>query len=403
MQTVNIGQLIETSDNYLMKTYNRFPIAFVDAHDASLIDSEGKEYTDFLAGIAVNNLGYSNEKVKKAMIDQINSIIHTSNYFQIPTQTELAKVLCDNSFGDKAFFCNSGAEANEAAIKIARKYAYEKHGKQKHEIISASGSFHGRTLMTLNLTDNENYREGYGPHPAGFQFSTFNDCEDLKSSVNANTAAIVIEPIQGEGGVHPATTEFLQTAKELATSFDCALIFDEVQCGMGRSGQLFAYEHYQVEPDLMTLAKGLGNGVPIGAVIANKKYSDVLQAGSHGTTFGGNPLVTAAALAAVKEINQTNVLDDVQAKGRYFIKKLETLKAESIYIKEIRGRGLMIGMELTFNGDVIVKTMLDKGFVINCTQGNVLRFLPPFVITTAQIDDMLTNLTAVLAAEGASK
>ncbi|WP_373835988.1 aspartate aminotransferase family protein, partial [Jeotgalibaca arthritidis] len=249
--------VIKTADQYLMNTYSRQPIVFVDGFESTLIDSEGKHYTDFLAGIAVTNLGYSNEKVKSAMLQQANTLVHTSNLFHIEPQVALAKLLCDNSFADKAFFSNSGAEANEGAVKLARKRAYLTHGSEKNEIVAMKGSFHGRTLATMNMTDNAHYREGYGPHPSGFVFTPFNDSEALKQVVGQQTAAIILEPIQGEGGVYPATQEFLQTARQLADQYDCALIFDEIQCGMGRSGYMFAYEESAIEPDIITLAKTL--------------------------------------------------------------------------------------------------------------------------------------------------
>lgn len=396
MTNINMAELIADSEHYLMHTYNRFPVAFVDGHEATLIDSDGKEYLDFLAGISVVNLGYSNQNIKAAMTKQLETMIHTSNYFQIPSQTALAKALCENSFADKAFFCNSGAEANEAAVKIARKRAYQKYGSHKNEIIAVSGAFHGRTLMTLNITDNESYREGYGPHPLGFKFTPFNDVTALAASVNENTAGVILEPIQGEGGVYPASQAFLTAARALTEKYDCALIFDEVQSGMGRTGKLFAHEHYEVTPDIVSMAKGLANGIPIGAVLANAEYGKVLTPGSHGTTFGGNPLATAAALATVTEMLTTDILQQTKARGQYMLAKLATLQQSLPAIVSVRGLGLMIGLELNFNGSEIVAEMLGEGFVINCTQGNVLRFLPPFVITEAEIDKMIATLKQVI-------
>ena len=388
--------VIKTADQYLMNTYSRQPIVFVDGFESTLIDSEGKHYTDFLAGIAVTNLGYSNEKVKSAMLQQANTLVHTSNLFHIEPQVALAKLLCDNSFADKAFFSNSGAEANEGAVKLARKRAYLTHGSEKNEIVAMKGSFHGRTLATMNMTDNAHYREGYGPHPSGFVFTPFNDSEALKQVVGQQTAAIILEPIQGEGGVYPATPDFLQTARQLADQYDCALIFDEIQCGMGRSGYLFAYEELAIEPDIITLAKALANGLPIGAILAKGDYATTFQPGSHGTTFGGNPLATAAGKATVEELLKEGFLDTVKEKSHYMKKQLLNLQANQPLIKEVRGKGLLLGLELNSAGATIVQEMLAKGFIINCTQGTTLRFIPPLTISYDEIDAMVAALTDLL-------
>lgn len=391
--------VVTTSSSYLMNTYGRLPITLVYGYDATLVDSKGKEYTDFLAGIAVNNLGYSNERVKQAVHQQADALMHTSNLFHIQPQADLAQLLCEHSFATKAFFANSGAEANEGALKLARKRAYQKYGSQKNEVVAMNGSFHGRTLATLNVTDNEQYREGYGPHPTGFRFTSFNDVAALEAAVGENTAAIILEPIQGEGGVYPVAPVYLRKARELAEQYDCALIFDEVQCGMGRTGELFAYEHYGVEPDIMTLAKALGNGFPIGAVLAKGDYADTFSPGDHGTTFGGNPLATAVSLAVVKEILDSDLLQQATETGNYFLGRLNKLQQVSPLVKEVRGMGFLLGMELNIPGAGIVKAMLEKGFIINCTKGNVLRFLPPLIITKTEIDRMLAALGEVLAAE----
>lgn len=396
---VDKTKALTTNQDHLMNTYGRLPITLVYGYDATLVDSEGKEYTDFLAGIAVNNLGYSNEKVKQALYQQADALVHTSNLFHIRPQAELAQLLCEHSFSTKVFFGNSGAEANEGAIKLARKRAYKKYGSHKNEIIAMKGSFHGRTLATLNVTDNDHYREGYGPHPAGFRFAPFNDAAALEAAIGENTAAVILEPIQGEGGVHPVDPLYLERARELTEKFDCALIFDEVQSGMGRTGKLFAYEHYGVEPDIMTLAKALGNGVPIGAVLAKGDYAETFSPGDHGTTFGGNPLATAVSVATVKEMLESNLLQQAEATGNYFLKKLKELQVASPLVQEARGMGLLLGLELSIPGAGIVQAMLEQGFIINCTRGNVLRFLPPLIVTRAEIDRMITALGKTLAAE----
>lgn len=387
---------IEKTTQYVMHTYGRLPIDLVGGYGSTLIDSNGKEYTDFLAGIAVNNLGYSNEAVKEAAIQQSQALFHTSNLFHIESQADLAELLCEHSFAEKAFFCNSGAEANEGAIKLARKRAYKKYGPQKNEVVAMKGSFHGRTLATLNVTDNDHYREGYGPHPTGFIFTPFNDVTVFEQAIGEQTAAVILEPVQGEGGVHPVDLAFLQKVQQLTEKYDCALIFDEVQTGIGRTGKLFAHEHYGIEPDIMTLAKALGNGVPIGAVLAKGDYAETFAPGDHGTTFGGNPFVTAVAKAVVTEVVNKNISQQAAETGAYFKEKLTQMKQEIDVVKEVRGIGLLLGMELTIPGAGIVQEMLEKGFIINCTQGNVLRFIPPLIITQAEIDQMIESLTSVI-------
>lgn len=387
---------IEKTAQYVMHTYGRLPIDLVEGYGSTLIDSNGKEYTDFLAGIAVNNLGYSNEAVKEAAIQQAQALFHTSNLFHIESQADLAELLCQHSFAEKAFFCNSGAEANEGAIKLARKRAYKKYGPQKNEVVAMKGSFHGRTLATLNVTDNSHYREGYGPHPTGFIFTPFNDVTVFEQAIGEQTAAVILEPVQGEGGVHPVDLAFLQKVQQLTEKYDCALIFDEVQTGIGRTGKLFAHEHYGIEPDIMTLAKALGNGVPIGAVLAKGDYAETFAPGDHGTTFGGNPFVTAVAKAVVTEVVNKNISQQAAETGAYFKEKLTQMKQEIDVVKEVRGIGLLLGMELTIPGAGIVQEMLEKGFIINCTQGNVLRFIPPLIITQAEIDQMIESLTSVI-------
>lgn len=391
-----LKQIQEKNDKYLMNTYGRLPVNFVDGHEATLVDQDGNEYIDFVAGIAVCNLGYSNEKVKEAIINSANTITHTSNLFLNENQARAAELLCEYSFADKVFFSNSGAEANEGAVKIARRQAQSVYGKDKNEIIYASHSFHGRTLLTMNITDNEDYKKGYGPHPTGFIRVPFNDIDAVKDAISDKTAGVIVEPIQGEGGVYPADQSYLEELRELTKKYNAALIFDEVQTGMGRTGKLFAYEHYGVEPDIMTLAKGLGNGIPIGAILAKGVYADTLQPGSHGTTFGGNQLATAVAIAVTEEMLEKDIPHYAGEIGQYFIDQLNELKKSVDIIEDVRGKGLLIGVELSVPGGEVVPAMLERGYIINCTQGNVLRFIPPLVITKDEIDQMLIHLKDIL-------
>lgn len=385
-------EIEEKSNKYLMEIYGRFPLALEDGHDAVLIDSEGKKYDDFLSGISVCNLGYSNENVKKSMNEAIGKIIHTSNFFHVESQANLAEILCKNSFADKAFFCNSGGEANEAALKLAKKRAYNKHGDKKTEVIYLSRSFHGRTINTLNVTDSDKYIMGYWSRPENFILVNNEDLEGFKKAISDKTVAVILEPIQGEGGVNPIDESFLKEVRSLTEKYDAALVFDEIQCGMGRTGKLWAYENYGIEPDIMTLAKALANGVPIGAVLAKGDYGATFVPGDHGTTFGGNPLATSAGLAVMEELLNTDILSQVDEKGRYLKEKLESLAEKYPVCKEVRGMGLILGLELTKEGGQIVNKLLEKGIIINCTRGTILRFLPPFVITRGQIDRMIDLL-----------
>lgn len=385
-------EIEEKSDKYLMEIYGRFPLAIENGNDAVLVDSEGKEYDDFLSGISVCNLGYSNENVKKSMNEAIGKIIHTSNFFHVESQANLAEVLCKNSFADRAFFCNSGGEANEAALKLAKKRAYNKYGDKKTEVIYLSRSFHGRTINTLNVTDSDKYIMGYWSRPENFILVNNEDLEGFKKAISDKTVAVILEPIQGEGGVNPIDESFLKEVRSLTEKYDAALVFDEIQCGMGRTGKLWAYENYGIEPDIMTLAKALANGVPIGAVLAKGDYGATFVPGDHGTTFGGNPLATSAGLAVMEELLNTDILSQVDEKGRYLKEKLESLAEKYPVCKEVRGMGLILGLELTKEGGQIVNKLLEKGIIINCTRGTILRFLPPFVITRGQIDRMIDLL-----------
>ncbi len=394
---MQINELIALGEKVLMKTYGRFPISLVRGEGSKLYDSEGKCYLDFLAGIAVNSLGYGNETFVRTLQEQVAKLVHASNYFHIENQTLLAQQLVEHSVFDRVFFSNSGAEANEGAIKLARRYAFQHNGVEKSRIVAMSGSFHGRTLATLTITSNAAYREGCGPMPANFEFADFNDIESLAKVIDDDTAAVILEPVQGEGGVHPADPEFLRALRRICDEHGALLIYDEIQCGMGRTGKLFAYEHSGVAPDIMTLAKALGNGVPIGAILTSEEISTAFTPGSHGTTFGGNPLATAAGLAVMKEMIEQDLPGRAAETGEYFFAKLRELAEQFPCIVDIRGLGLMIGVELSFPGKSVVDALLERGFIVNCTAENVLRFVPPLIITLSEIDALIEALAQVLA------
>ena len=385
-------QWMELSEKVVAHTYNRFPILLVKGKGTRVWDKDGKEYLDFLAGLAVCNLGHCHPKVVKAIQEQAEKLIHISNFYYIEPQIELASLICQHSFAGRVFFCNSGAEANEGAIKLARKYAKEKVGEDRYEIITMERSFHGRTLATLTATAQEKYHKGYAPLVPGFKYVTFNDIEAARRAVDSKTCAILIEPIQGEGGVNIPSEGYLRALREICDANKILLVFDEVQVGMGRTGKLFAYEHYGIEPDLLTLAKSLAGGVPIGALLMKKETAEGFQPGDHASTFGGNPLATAAGVAALTALLEEGIVENCQRVGDYFLSKLKEMGSRFPFVKEVRGKGLILGMELKFEGASIVKAMMEKGFLINCTMGNVLRFLPPLTVTKEEVDQLIGAL-----------
>ena len=386
--------IMEEDEKYIMKTYGRLPVVLVKGEGMYVEDINGKKYLDFLAGIAVNNIGHCNPELTETIKKQAETLMHTSNIYYIVPQVKLAKKLVELSGLDKAFFSNSGAEANEAAIKLARKYG-KNNNIGEGEIITMEHSFHGRTLTTITATAKPKYQEGYEPLPRGFKYVPFNDLEALKENITNKTTAIMIEPIQGEGGIHIADKDYLKGVRDLCDDKNIVLIFDEVQCGMGRTGKMFAYELYNIKPDILTLAKALGGGFPIGATLAKEEVADAFTPGSHGTTFGGNQLACACAYTSVSIVEE--LLQNTQQMGDYFINKLKNLKDKYPFIKEIRGIGLMIGMELSFNGSDIVKEMLKKGYLINCTSDTVLRFLPPLIVKKEHIDELVNALDEVFS------
>ncbi|MDR3543227.1 MAG: acetylornithine transaminase [Desulfosporosinus sp.] len=395
LEGLSSESIIERGKNVVMNTYGRLPMTIVKGDGAWVWDTEKKRYLDFLTGLAVNSLGHSHPAIVRAIQEQAQEILHTSNLYWIPNQVALAERLVKHSFADKVFFCNSGAEANEAAFKLARKYAKKNFGAQKYEVVALENSFHGRTLATLTLTGQTKYQEGFDPLPVGFSYAKLNDLESLKAKVNQNTAAVFIEPIQGEGGVLPASNEFLQGARALCDQFGALLIFDEVQCGVGRTGKLFAYEWSGVAPDIMTLAKALGGGVPIGAMLATDEVAKAFQPGDHASTFGGNPLATAAGCAVLDIMLEGGFLEGVQERSEYFQKGLEQLASKYQTGDPVRGQGFILGWPVAKLGPEIVEVCRQNGLLINCVGGKILRFLPPLIVEKPEIDKALEILDEV--------
>ncbi len=385
----------QTADKHIANTYARYPLALVKGQGCTVWDDQGKTYTDFLAGIAVCNLGHAHPQLVEALAEQARVLWHVSNLFYTQPQTELAEWLTAHSFADRVFFGNSGAEANEAAIKLARKYAKDKGEPGRYRIVSMKQSFHGRTMATLSATGQEKVRKGYDPILEGFDFVAFNDIEELSCAVGPATCAVMLEPIQGEGGIVVPHKEYLAQVRRLCDEKGCLLIFDEVQTGIGRTGKLFAYEHFGVAPDILTLAKALGNGLPIGAMLATEKAASAFVPGAHASTFGGTPLVTAVALKVLRLLTEEGILAQVEAKGAYLRQKLDALKAKCPVIKDVRGKGLLVGALLDTAGAPIVKACMAKGYLINCVQDNILRFAPPLIISREEIDGLMQCLEEV--------
>ena len=386
---------IPLADKYMFQTYGRFPITLVRGEGCRVWDEEGKVYFDFVGGIAVCALGHSSPVVSRALEEQSKKLVHVSNLYYTRPQTELAQLLVKHSFGDRVFFCNSGAEANEAAIKLARRYSHEMFGSGRHVIISMIESFHGRTMATLSATGQKKVQAGYNPLVEGFKFVPFNDVDSLDHAMDESVCAVMLEPIQGEGGVVCPDPDYLKRVREICQNRKALLIFDEVQVGIGRTGRLFAHEHYGVTPDIMTLAKALGNGLPIGAMLATEEISHVFGPGSHATTFGGTPLVTAVSKEVLQSLIEDGWIEHCRDMGNYFKEKLEDLAQRFSFIKEVRGLGLILGVELDRPGASIVTACMKEGFLINCVQENVLRFLPPLIVEKEEIDLLVETLGRV--------
>ncbi|MHB1653685.1 MAG: acetylornithine transaminase [Desulfitobacteriaceae bacterium] len=397
LEGLSTEEIVARGKSVVMNTYGRLPMALDRGVGSWVWDVDGKRYLDFVTGLAVTSLGHKHPAVVAAVQVQAEQILHTSNLYWIPNQVALAERLVANSFASKVFFCNSGAEANESALKLARKYAKKKYGEHKFEVISLKNSFHGRTLATLTATGQMKYQEGYAPLPTGFSYVELNDSEGLRAQVNANTAAILIEPIQGEGGVYPASLEFLQTARDLCDQYGALLIFDEVQVGVGRTGRLFAYEWSGVTPDIMTLAKALGGGVPIGAMLATEEAAQAFQPGDHASTFGGNPLATAVGCAVLDVMLSDGFFIDVQKRAAYFREGLERLAEKYETGEGIRGEGFILGWPLPKLGAEIVELCRQKGLLINCIAGKILRFLPSLLVKEEEMDQALEILDGVFA------
>ena len=387
---------ISLADKYMFRTYGRFPITLVRGEGCRVWDEEGNEYLDFVGGLAVCALGHSSPIVTRVLREQSQTLVHVSNLYYTRPQTELAQLLVSHSFADRVFFCNSGAEANEAAIKLARRYAHEKLGPYRHVIIAMDNSFHGRTMATLSATGQAKVQVGYDPLLEGFKFVPFNNLEKLDQVLDESVCAVMLEPIQGEGGIVCPDPDYLKGVRELCTDRKAILIFDEVQVGMGRTGRLFAHEHYGITPDIMTLAKALGNGLPIGAMLSIEELSQAFGPGSHATTFGGTPLVTAVSLAVLRGLIEDGWIENCRVMGDYFKVRLQGLKQKHALIREIRGLGLILGLLLDRPGGPVVEACVKEGFLINCTQERVLRFLPPLIVTRDEIDLLVEALDRIL-------
>lgn len=386
--------IMTKGQEFVMNTYGRFPIAPVKGRGSYVWDANGKQYLDFISGIAVCGLGHCHPELVKVLKDQVDTLWHVSNLYWIKPQVEAAEKLVQISGMGKAFFCNSGAEANEAAIKLARKYFYRRQEDHKNHIIVFKESFHGRTLATVTATGQSKYQEGFAPLPEGFVYAEYNNLDSVKKMVNKNTCAIMLEPVQGEGGIHPADMDFLRGLRELCNKEELLLIFDEVQCGMGRTGKFFAFQSYGIKPDIVTMAKSLGGGIPIGAMLATDEVAGGFAPGDHASTFGGNPLATAAACKVIDLISDPAFLKQVEESGRYLQECLSQINDERIV--GIRGRGLMVGMELNIDVKELIGLCMDQGLLLLNAGPRVLRFVPPLNISQTEINQGVAILKEAL-------
>ena len=389
--------IIQLTEKHVAGTYGRYPIALVKGKGAKVWDKSGKQYIDFVSGLAVDNLGHCHPAVVSAIKKQAETLIHVSNLYHIEPQSRLAEKLTSLSFADKVFFCNSGTEANEGAIKLARRYFFDKGQKERTEIITMNNSFHGRTLGSLSATAQKKFHAGFKPLLPGFKYIPFNDLPSARKAITKKTCAILVEPMQGEGGVNIPDPSYLKGLKKLCKEHDMLLIFDEVQTGFGRTGKLFAYELYRVKPDIMTLAKALGGGVAIGALAGTNQIMKSFVPGTHAATFGGNPIACSAALASLKVLTGKNFLDKTNATGNYFLQRLKEISKNNPVVREVRGKGMFLALELKKPGGNIVNECMERGYLINCIQQNVLRFLPPLNISRKDIDGMIAVLSDSLS------
>jgi acetylornithine/N-succinyldiaminopimelate aminotransferase len=391
--------IIAQADQVIIKTYGRYPVAFVRGQGSTVWDADGKSYTDFLSGLAVCVLGHCHPRVVEAITKQAQTLLHVSNFYHTVPQTEVAMFLSEHAFGGQVFFCNSGAEANEAALKIARKYSHDRYDENRTDVITTTNSFHGRTLGTIAATGQEKVRKGFEPILPGFTYVPYGDLGAMEQAMTEHTCAVLIEPIQGEGGIVIPPDGYLEGLRRMCDQRDVVLMFDEVQTGIGHTGHYFGYQHEGVAPDVMTLAKGLAGGLPIGAMMAKPHIAEALGPGTHGSTFGGNPVSCSAALAVLRTIEDEHLLQHVQEVGVHFVEGLKRLQKKYAFITDVRGRGLMVAAELDRPGGHMVVKAMERGYLINCTVDCVLRFLPPLIITQQEVDGLLATLDTIFAEE----
>jgi acetylornithine/N-succinyldiaminopimelate aminotransferase len=397
----NNQDIVKLTQQHVAATYGRYPIALVRGKGTQVWDASGQQYTDFISGIAVDNLGHCHPAVVSAIRKQAGQLLHVSNLFHIEAQSLLAAELTRLSFADKVFFCNSGTEANEGAIKLARRYFFDKGDKNRREIITMKNSFHGRTTGSLSATGQKKFHTGFGPLLPGFKYVAFNDIPAVQKALSSKTCAVLVEPIQGEGGVNIPDKKYLKELRKLCTKNGCLLILDEVQTAFGRTGPLFAYEGFGIKPDIMTLAKALGAGVAIGALAATNRVMKSFVPGTHAATFGGNPLACSAALAALEIYTKPGFLEKAEQTGNYFFSRLEELADNFSIVKEARGTGMLLALELKQQGAGIVEDCMRQGYLVNCIQQNILRFIPPLIVTKKEIDGLINCLSKSLkTAEG---
>ncbi|MCI0495232.1 aspartate aminotransferase family protein [candidate division KSB1 bacterium] len=389
---MNSKKIIETEKQVHLQTYLRSEIVFTHGKGVYLYDSDGKRYLDFIAGIAVNAFGHCDEQLQQVLKAQAAKLWHCSNLYYSEPQVRLAKILVDNSFADKVFFCNSGAEAIEGTIKIARKWATATKGENSFEIIAFNRSFHGRTMGALSATGQAKFWEGFKPMLSGFQYANFNDLESVKNLITEKACAVMVEPVQGEGGVYPAEIEFLQGLRELCNSKNCLLILDEIQCGLGRTGNLFAYEHYGILPDMVALAKPIAAGLPMGAILLTDAVADPMKYGDHGSTFGGGPLVASIAEHSVSRVLEKSFLQEIKKNGHYLLAQLKNLRSRFNEIIAIRGIGLMIGMDVSVDVKKIIHACMETELVVAKAGDNTIRLTPPLIIEKAHIDEAVEKL-----------
>ncbi|MGA7578435.1 MAG: acetylornithine transaminase [Desulfobaccales bacterium] len=385
------------ADKVVMNTYGRQPLVLVKGEGCRVWDDQGKEYLDLVAGLAVCNLGHAHPEVARAAAAQLAQLVHVSNLYYSTPMVELAELLVRLSFADRVFFANSGAEVNEGAIKLVRRYSRERFGPGRHRIICMENSFHGRTLGALSATGQSKFWQGFDPLLEGFLFVPFNDLEALAAAVDHSVCAVLLEPIQGEGGVCLPDADYLKGVRRLCAEKQLLLVLDEIQTGLGRTGRLFAHEHYGIQPDVMTLAKALAGGLPMGALLATEEVAGAFIPGTHASTFGGGPVIAAAATTAVSLLSDAKLLAEVRARGDYLQKALLKLKAAFPVIRQVRGLGLMWGLELAREGGPLVVACRERGVLVNCTQGNVIRLLPPLIVSTDELNRGLRVLEEALA------